>query len=214
MGHYVLIYTGSNILHPSLMEPIFQDLFDVFVTNINILFYKNGEGLLYTYFPFSASHCKFVQPVLYNRFQPGSNGGKLVYRKPFFPKKFKNFFGCEIVVQTQNDIPYIEVLKDSTGKVVGITGIEGNLITLLAKKMNFKMKIVLSRDRGKVFKNLTVIGGYKKVSIENFFENTKNLFFLRLLMGKLTLQLTLIFLSSSELKLCRRLVLISQYLLS
>lgn len=81
--------------------------------------------------------------------------------KDLFPNKFKNFYGCEMVVLVMDHPPFINVLKNS----IQLSGIEGNLITLISKLLNFKIRIVQVPSRGIVFENGTAIGGFKKVTI-------------------------------------------------
>lgn len=104
--------------------------------NTNILIHdeSNGSSMIYTYFPYEATKCDQVHPIVWNSF----SRGRFLQNKDIFPEKLQNLNECPIYFQTSHIPPYM-VLKPSTRNHsdYDVDGIEGVLLMQLERIINF-----------------------------------------------------------------------------
>lgn len=94
------------------------------------------------------------------------NFSRFEVKKPIFPSKVDNMFGCELAVVTWTYPPYIVVDKHPvSGELKRLHGIEGLMLSLLAELMNFKIRIKVPQplDRGDIYPNGTATGATNMV---------------------------------------------------
>ncbi|XP_059223287.1 uncharacterized protein LOC106085013 [Stomoxys calcitrans] len=166
-GFFLLVYTGNECDCMASFEQLFKRLFELYVTNVNILLMIGKHAYLYTYFPFRAHKCHSFEPEMYISFRGIENGGNFSTIKTFYPSKVMNLHGCPLTIVTWNYPPYIFVDRDeSTGKLLALRGLEGSLITLMAERMNFTIETKTPKQRklGTVYDNGTVTGAMGMVA--------------------------------------------------
>ncbi|RLZ02150.1 Ionotropic receptor 127 [Cephus cinctus] len=64
--------------------------------------------------------------------------GSLIRNTPFY-QRVKNLNGCQLRAVTSNGLPYVQIYIENN--ITKVRGIEGNLINIMAKRMNFTIKI-------------------------------------------------------------------------
>lgn len=171
-GLYLIIIVNSyeNLLLDT--TKIFEDMWERFIVNVNILVQcKDYNGAhLYTYFPYTQSSCAKANPVLWNTFENGNFKSK----RTVFPSKLQNFFRCPLKVVTFNSPPLMEIRKKSNGKY-HFGGVEGKLLNIIADRMNFDINLTLmAKDSlrwGNLFANGTSTGALKMVNYMKFVKN-------------------------------------------
>uniref|UniRef100_A0A454A0P2 Ionotropic glutamate receptor L-glutamate and glycine-binding domain-containing protein n=1 Tax=Stomoxys calcitrans TaxID=35570 RepID=A0A454A0P2_STOCA len=166
-GFFLLVYTGHECDCMTSFKQIFKRLFELYVTNVNILLMIGKHAYLYTYFPFRTHKCHSFEPEMYISFRGIENNGNFSTAKSFYPSKVINMHGCPLTIVTWNFPPYIFVDRDeSTGKLLALRGLEGSLITLMAERMNFTIEIKTPKQLniGEVFENGTVTGALGMVA--------------------------------------------------
>ncbi|XP_055842727.1 uncharacterized protein LOC129909678 [Episyrphus balteatus] len=172
-GFYTIIYTGNKQTYYNVIYRIFDELFRVFMTNVNIYVEVLDETLVYTFFPFTKFHCRGSYPILLNRF---TRKDGFIFQKSFFPNKVENFYGCPLTVSTWDGPPFIFFERKQNGEP-NVYGIEGDLLQMLAVKMNFKLEFIETDIRGRIFPNLTsadygavkhVMDGTANITINSF----------------------------------------------
>ncbi|KAM7347468.1 uncharacterized protein ACRADG_007034, partial [Cochliomyia hominivorax] len=161
-GYFLIIYTGKEHKLLNNAKKIFRKLFSLYCTNVNILLMMDNSPDLYTYFPFTKTKCHSSNPELYISFRNIENNfTNFKAGKKIFTSKLENMNGCELIVATWSYPPYIIIDKDpESGNLTRLHGIEGSLLTLMSKSMNFKMKFKIPQilDRGDVYPNGTATG--------------------------------------------------------
>lgn len=108
-----------------------NDVADILVISSSV-----ENVLLSTYIPYRDGKCGDCTPVNL------ANG-----TKELFPRKFKNFYGCEIRTSLLEMVPYAE-LEFENNTLVSVSGIDGNVLNLLLEVLNASMKIISIKDHG------------------------------------------------------------------
>lgn len=106
--------------------------------DVNVLTYdptETGDLTLYTYFPFTPSHCGKVVPVIWNRFRKGRFVDS---NHRLFPVKTQNFHQCPITVLVCPLKPYIFVKTTHSNDSYDFEGTEYNLLQTLSERINFQ----------------------------------------------------------------------------
>lgn len=106
---------------------------------------KDEEVKLTTYYPKSDGNCENFTPITFNASEVAN----------YFPRKFKNFFGCPLRVSFLDWPPYVIVNWDN-GTIVSITGTEGCLVHLLVSMLNATLDAVFPSDSG----NFGILNSY------------------------------------------------------
>ena len=150
---------------------IFNDMWMKSVINVNILVEsdKNSQANIYTYFPYSKLSCGEAHSVLWNTFK----NGKFKSQTPSFPSKVKNLYRCPLKIASFNSPPFLEIRMQPDGKY-HFGGLEGELLKMLAERMNFDINLTLMAENslrwGNLYSNGTSTGALKMVHfMYNFF---------------------------------------------
>lgn len=147
-----------------------QHIFEVFLSheifNVNIWHQKGNETQveIYTSYPFRNNSCSKVN-IFSQAFNMHSIQGSNL--KNFsFGSKFKNFHGCPLRVTPVMFGRELLDIRDKLHQVVDIDGLEGQLLKIIAKRLNFDPKYVTvdGKERhGFLIKNRTMNGGIGKL---------------------------------------------------
>lgn len=123
---------------------------------------------IYTYYPFTPNRCHSPQPEYVMSYEDiESNENFTLSEGGLFPNRVTNMHGCPVTVVTWTYKPYTYVKRDrKTGAFMGLYGIEGSVITLLSKHMNFTIVIKQPNplEPGELFPNGTATGATRMVS--------------------------------------------------
>lgn len=126
------------------LKKVFEHLFRKFILNAHILVLNNKnrkEVLIYTNFPFKENNCRKMKPIIWNIFK----NGKLTDKKIVFPNKVENLNGCTIEIAVFDRPPFI-FYKTINNKTT-ISGIEGQLLNSISKKINFTLDVTIVKDK-------------------------------------------------------------------
>jgi hypothetical protein len=125
--------------------------------NVNILWMppeNDNEVLMWTYWPYSNSYCGKAVPLKHDHYQ----NGDWIRKIDFFPNKMTNFYGCVLHAATFINPPFMIIKEYSNGQV-GVDGIDGIMLRVLAQKMNFNVQLhVTDQLWGNVYDNGTATG--------------------------------------------------------
>lgn len=67
----------------------------------------------------------------------------------YFPPKVNNFHECPITVRTFEHNDGMEFFRHANGTIIGIGGLDGDILSILAKNFNFKinLRVISNEDR-------------------------------------------------------------------
>ncbi|KAH8270699.1 hypothetical protein KR044_006647 [Drosophila immigrans] len=157
-----LSYTLLYMLQPQPTLAM-QLLWQLSVLNVALLSSLHQQLLLFSYFPFTPTHCHRIRERVVNRFDLRLRSWTLPLH---FPAKLGNFYGCTLTCATWPDMPYLVLRPDGS-----FVGIEGALLQFMADNLNFSVGIYwLSQaqvrdtfnDSGWIFEEATdyALGGF------------------------------------------------------
>lgn len=139
MGFYVIVLTNGHT--KELLQHILTDFWQLYIINVMVIQRINIETYtIYTYFPYTKEHCAKVVPTLYNYVNSGS-----FHNPMLFPRKLENLNNCPITVATFNVTPHM-VLRPSLNGTWYADGIDGNLLRVIARRLNFSVVIKVPAD--------------------------------------------------------------------
>lgn len=167
-GTYLIVLTGINERLPNdELKAIFNLLWKKFIVNVNILLLQTeSKASLFTFFPYTKHYCAEVHPVLWNTF----DNGQFRVRSNFYPEKINNLFGCSLNIASF-DAPTM-VIKKLLNDEYSFKGVDGNLLEILANRMNFKVNFtylnISSIRWGVLYTNGSSSGAIRHVSIIKF----------------------------------------------
>lgn len=143
-GFYLIVLTDYSTNQYKIMKMILEDLWKLQITNSNIVVEArsaNNDVHFYTFYPFSELYCEKVLPVIATTYR-----NKSFTQNVFYPNKVENLHNCTIAVATFNTPPFmiLKMAADGSSKIVD--GLEGKLITVLSKVMNFNVKIIVPEN--------------------------------------------------------------------
>lgn len=160
-GLYTVFVTKKTPKQYSDVKKMLGDFWSLYITNINIFYQSlvdSNEWLIYTYFPFTETHCEKVVPVLYNSYVGGYG-----FKKPVdpYPNKIRNLHGCPLSIATFQAPPFIILQNDSND----LAGFDGRLVGAIGRSMNFTLshKILTQSFWGHVDENGTSYGAIRMV---------------------------------------------------
>lgn len=106
--------------------------------NVNIIKFdaNDGDVNVYTYFPYTPSHCEHIESI----FLMSLNDKSIDLRTQYFPDKLRNFHGCPLWLATTPIPPYM-ILSELSNGSYQIDGIEGNLYRELGSNYNLNLNI-------------------------------------------------------------------------
>lgn len=160
-GYHLIIL---SIYDRNTIKRIFEFLWSHYIVNVNIVTKEDeysDEALMFTYFPYTRYFCEKVEPVLLNNYIIDVG---FTRNAPHFPNKLANMHKCPMIVATV-DIPPFIVIKDMPGGIK-IFGLEGIMMIVLERRMNFTMKPMVVNDSylwGQLYENGTSTGAIEKI---------------------------------------------------
>lgn len=158
-GFYLFVLLNGEI---DELEEIFRVLWRKYIYNVAAMF-KDGEVVqMKTFMPFNNS-CSNTSPVIVNSF---SNGKFSEPHKTIFPDKFTDLVGCTMRVATYSD-GFCVIARNHSEGSVDFTGIDIEFLTAIARDLNFKIEIKLSKDVspwGTIYSNGTIDGAIGDVA--------------------------------------------------
>ncbi|XP_073829015.1 uncharacterized protein [Musca autumnalis] len=165
-GYFVLVYTGKEADRLNNIKEMFRRLFSIYVTNVNVMLMVGKYPYLYTYFPFTPNKCHSSNPSYFASFKGIEKNANFTLGKSLFPTKVENMHGCTLTILTWTYLPYIVVERnEETGELISLHGIEGSVISVLAERMNFTIRVKEPnpKDRGDIYPNGTATGAAKMI---------------------------------------------------
>ena len=155
-GFYLIVITQQDDNLYETMVRICNDLWSRYIVNANILWASvdvSNDILMYTYYPFMRSRCSVANPVQLNHF----HDGKWVTNVNYFPNKMTNLFGCPLLAASFSNPPFMIIRR--LERSVQVDGIDGILMQVLARKMNFNVQLFIASDGwGEIYDNGTTTG--------------------------------------------------------
>ncbi|XP_046808404.1 uncharacterized protein LOC111679553 [Lucilia cuprina] len=161
MGEYFIVMDVAKPLKrdqevKSILETSFQlNIVDVVVA----VYVRNGTFKLYSFDVFHPHHCRQVVVEQVNLFRNGQ-----FQNKELFPYKFRNFHNCPVTMYIRNSSLFyrFNLTKDGT-EIDHIEGVEANMIQIMAKKLNFKLRMYYNAgdSGGRVYENGTSVGTFR-----------------------------------------------------
>lgn len=134
-GFYTILLT--DMYHPQheLVLKILQDCWSLYISNVHILTSTAVEAtaMLYTFYPYTPSHCEQVKPSLQNYF---FNDSFVLANDTMFPEKFRNFHKCPLILSTYNLVPYMMLTPEPNGSY-HTDGIDGITFRVISQQLNF-----------------------------------------------------------------------------
>lgn len=107
--------------------------------------------------PYTPTSCSSLEPV-----EIDIKDGDLW---DVFPRRLKNLHGCPLSVIVWDIPPYMRINWKSSDPMDGLDGLDGLLLRIVARKMNFTLKLIPNEPNGLIggssFMNGTFTGAYK-----------------------------------------------------
>lgn len=159
-GFYLIVLTSYDRI---IIKKIFEVLWSFYIVNVNIITKEDeysDEALMFTYFPYTRYYCEKVEPIMLNNYVIDVGFIKNIKH---FPKKLANLHKCPIKVATVDIPPFVIIKPDKKHKIFGL---EGFLMIVLGKRMNFTMEATVVEDSylwGQLFENGTSTGAIEMV---------------------------------------------------
>ncbi|XP_055611361.1 uncharacterized protein LOC129757968 [Uranotaenia lowii] len=139
-GFYlIVILTDSEELPDNLIRTVFEDLWKLDITNVNVLVTDTSKNqvLIYTFFPYSSTHCGVVEPQLWYNFTDVDESILL------YPNRLQTFYGCPLKGGTLDALPYSVVNAHENSSKISQGGFEGDIVDLLKQRLNFTVEYKL-----------------------------------------------------------------------
>lgn len=148
----------------TVAKKIFIKAWQRYMINTSLMFLSNTEDdvKIFTYFPFTESHCEQIEPMLIQRIREG----KWENDATVFPYKLRNFHRCPIKVALLHAPPFMFVDKFKRfGSLKNLEGIEAKLLKVLAVTHNFTIEPVIVDEWGftKLNNNYTANGAIEAI---------------------------------------------------
>ncbi|KAH8387284.1 hypothetical protein KR093_006041 [Drosophila rubida] len=122
--YYFIFLQQRDALIPADMLGVFEYCWRHQLINCNVMTQSSrGEVIMHTYFPYEALHCSTVVQRQINRFL-----GSAWQHGDYFPAKLHNLHQCPLQVLQRAVSPFL--------------GLEERLLQLLARRMNFSIRLV------------------------------------------------------------------------
>lgn len=170
-GFFLVVLTSisCNATQFSIMEKIFERSWYLYSLNVNVItdtstIYSH-EAKMHTYFPYSPNKCDALEPILINQYVSGHF--MIENQIVMFPDKLYNMHGCPVYLATFHFPPFIYLsLSNDAMNPHDLTGIEGLMLKLMAKRLNFKIVVRVPADNmkwGNRLPNKTMTGAMKMI---------------------------------------------------
>ncbi|KFB41840.1 AGAP013520-PA-like protein [Anopheles sinensis] len=144
-GRYLLVMTGG-CTNVQTLRNIFSELWKLNIVHVNVLVkYQNTSVEVYTYQPYTPKHCGTPSVKLVARFNEDCQ--RDVRDVDLYPQhRLNNFHNCTLQVGTFEAKPYT-ILERKVDGFVEISGLEGNLVQLLAQRLQFRINVTEPPNR-------------------------------------------------------------------
>ncbi|XP_075155866.1 uncharacterized protein LOC142229211 [Haematobia irritans] len=162
--YYLIVFYGDVDNYPDEIQKIFEYYWLYYIVNVALLLVLDGKSNdLYTYYPFTSAHCHRAQIRKLNE-----ENVKITTLKAneLFPEKFLNFHKCTLIAAVWEVPPYLTLPQDDEENIV-FGGVEGLLLNILAKELNFKMDFKTppnNEQRGLVLPDGSLTGAIKMLN--------------------------------------------------
>ncbi|XP_058127322.1 uncharacterized protein LOC131291006 [Anopheles ziemanni] len=144
-GRYLLVMT-AGCTNVQTLRHIFSELWKLNIVHVNVLVeYQNTTVEVYTYQPYTPKQCGAPSVKLVTRF--GEESLRDVGHVDLYPHhRLKNFHNCTLQVGSFEVKPYT-ILERNVDGFVEISGFEGNLLQLLAQRLQFRINVTEPLNR-------------------------------------------------------------------
>ncbi|XP_058063400.1 uncharacterized protein LOC131213386 [Anopheles bellator] len=175
-GYFLLLLPAPAHTEPDIRRTM-QELWNLRIHNVLIGLSAGSRIDLYTYRPYGADGCcecirprvvdRCVNGRLQQQWQQQQQGPRKGSTQPLYVRFGRNFYGCPLRISSFVRVPFMQFTDHSPSVVGGrpqLSGIEGNLLELLAVKLNFTPIIVQPPDGqvwGRIYANGTADGAMK-----------------------------------------------------
>lgn len=170
-GFYLIVLTDDKDNQYHGIHSIFQDCWQLYIANVNVLttFSSESSAILYTYFPYTKERCEDTHPVVLNYFA----GDKFV-SDSIYPDKFRNFYKCPLTLATYHIPPYMILTPMQNGSYHTTDGIDGITFRVISQQLNFtpiirvpaeKSNTVTGRKRNQTFEKSFTFASLKMVRL-------------------------------------------------
>jgi hypothetical protein len=142
-GFFLMIFVDGFIEELSEMAKL---LWKIFIFNVNFLIATDdGKSVnLWTFLPFTSCEsdtchetCGDTSPIIINKFINGS-----FLSDDLYPEKISNLHRCPVKIVTFNAPPMMMINYPSKNtSIFRLAGVDGEMITLLSKTMNFTIDL-------------------------------------------------------------------------
>lgn len=177
-GHYLLLWMSTNKTEEEFVR-VFGIFWTKYVVNIIIITPDDSGVAVYTYFPFQEN--KDCEKINLRKLTEPVKGDKNGANLPHFPPKLLNFYGCPLKVATYN-LPPVVMVKDNDDGTKYLDGIEGKVMTSLARRLNFRTQLVTPNcpgvRRGILYENGTATPGTQKILLGGLVNMTVGFMFI------------------------------------
>lgn len=137
-------YNINVIVHNVFEMMLHLDIFNVIAITVPPVMFSSETKQhrvvevwpIYTYFPFSTTHCRSVSNLI---IQDVWLEGNFNSATDLFPDKLKNLHGCTLALCTDDYPPYVMLQKNPEG-TYHLTGNIANLIKIYAKYLNSTLR--------------------------------------------------------------------------
>ncbi|XP_055910418.1 uncharacterized protein LOC129944779 [Eupeodes corollae] len=162
---FLIVLTKFTPEYLPVLERIFSSCRRFHVINANIVLQHPSLGVyVFKYELFTAEKCHLVQPYLFFRFKDN-----LKEIPKIFPRKLFNFYGCPLRITARSNPPFVTfsgnksnpVCKDNTW--TSLSGMDGELIKLLARNLNFTINLLPFPRGDTFFVNYTGFGCFAEL---------------------------------------------------
>ncbi|XP_062539200.1 uncharacterized protein LOC134207510 [Armigeres subalbatus] len=128
---YELAASFWIVFNVSQRKTVQEALYQLWLENIMFAFVfvvDNGAVRLYSYYPYANGRCE------------GNGATELDWKRVgLIDSRLHNFYGCPLLVGTYDNPPFMSIGEEH-GE---LQGIEGNLVSIISRKLNFTTKIIV-----------------------------------------------------------------------
>ncbi|XP_039430296.1 uncharacterized protein LOC120413502 isoform X1 [Culex pipiens pallens] len=159
-GRFLFVMTSADRVEKVTLHSMFSTLWSNNIVNVLVITKQYGEILMYSYFPYSADHCEYTEPVLVDRWDSGWDNINL------FPNKLENLYGCPMRIASFDYPPFTMIARNSCSGELRLIGYEGFLIDTIARKFNFSVELVVPEGNpqwGVIENNTALSGAFKMI---------------------------------------------------
>lgn len=133
-GYYlVVLHESSSANQSGIIENILRDFWSIYIVNVNVLAAgdEGNEVKMYTYFPYTQTHCERATPIVINQYV-----NQTFLHSVEFPNKLSNMHGCRVIAAPFIFEPFVILATNKNGSSKW-HGIEISVLSAIASKLNF-----------------------------------------------------------------------------